>query len=43
MVRAWLAEFIGTFAFVFAGTGAIIFDSITGSIGRGGVALTFGP
>jgi aquaporin Z len=42
MVRAWLAEFIGTFAFVFAGTGAIIVDSITGSIGRGGVALTFG-
>ncbi len=42
MSKALLAEFIGTFALVFAGTGAIIVDSMTGRIGHVGVALTFG-
>ncbi len=38
-----LAEFIGTFALVFAGTGAIIVnDASNGSITHVGVALTFG-
>jgi aquaporin Z len=37
-----MAEFIGTFALVFAGTGAIIVDSLTGKIGHIGVAMTFG-
>lgn len=37
------AEFIGTFALVFAGTGAIIIDHASGGvIGHAGVALTFG-
>ncbi len=37
------AEFIGTFALVFAGTGAIIIDHASGgAIGHAGVALTFG-
>ena len=37
------AEFIGTFALVFAGTGAIIIDETTdGAITHVGVALTFG-
>jgi aquaporin Z len=37
-----MAEFIGTFILVFAGTGAIIIDSLTGALGHVGVALTFG-
>jgi len=38
-----LAEFLGTFAFVFAGTGAIVVNGATGGmIGHAGVALTFG-
>lgn len=38
-----LAEFLGTFALVFAGTGAIVINSATqGSITHAGVALTFG-
>jgi aquaporin Z len=36
------AEFIGTFILVFAGTGAIVIDSITGAISHVGIALTFG-
>lgn len=38
-----LAELVGTFALVFAGTGAIVIDAHThGGIGHVGVALTFG-
>jgi aquaporin Z len=37
------AEFIGTFALVFAGTGAIVIDQVTGgAVTHVGVALTFG-
>lgn len=37
-----IAEFIGTFALVFAGTGAIIVDKLTGVIGHIGISATFG-
>ncbi len=37
------AEFIGTFALVFAGTGAIVIDEASGgAVTHVGVALTFG-
>ena len=37
------AEFIGTFALVFAGTGAIVIDDVSGgAVTHVGVALTFG-
>ena len=37
------AEFIGTFALVFAGTGAIVIDQVSGgNVTHVGVALTFG-
>jgi len=43
LVRKSLAEAYGTFALVFAGTGAIIIDDVTGgTITHLGVALTFG-
>jgi len=38
-----VAEFLGTFTLVFAGTGAIVIDQVTGgTIGHAGIALTFG-
>ena len=40
--RAALAEAVGTFALVFAGTGAVIVEAQTGALGHVGVALTFG-
>lgn len=41
--RSYLAEAIGTFALVFAGTGAVIIDGVTGGVvTHVGVALTFG-
>jgi aquaporin Z len=41
--RPFLAEIIGTFALVFAGTGAIVIDRASGgAITHVGVALTFG-
>ncbi len=36
------AEFVGTFALVFCGTGAIVIDHATGAVSHVGVALTFG-
>ena len=36
------AEFIGTYILVFAGTGAIVVEKLTGAIGHIGIALTFG-
>jgi len=42
-MKSYLAELIGTFTLVFAGTGAIIINDISGgSITHVGVALTFG-
>jgi aquaporin NIP len=42
-MRKLFAEFLGTFALVFAGTGAIVIDQVSGgSISHAGVALTFG-
>jgi aquaporin NIP len=42
-MKKLLAEFIGTFALVFAGTGAIVInDASGGSVTHVGVALTFG-
>ncbi|OZC03563.1 MIP/aquaporin family protein [Rubricoccus marinus] len=40
--RASLAEGFGTFALVFAGTGAVVVDAQTGALGHTGVALSFG-
>jgi MIP family channel proteins len=37
-----VAEFVGTFALVFAGCGAIMVDAKTGELGHVGVAITFG-
>ncbi len=42
-MNRWLAEAFGTFVLVFAGTGAIIVDAVSGgAIGHAGVALVFG-
>lgn len=42
-MKKLLAEFIGTFALVFAGTGAIVINDVGGgSITHVGIALTFG-
>jgi MIP family channel proteins len=41
-VRALVAEFIGTFALVFAGCGAIMVDASTHQLGHLGVAAAFG-
>ena len=40
--RTLAAEFIGTFALVFAGCGAIMVDDKTGQLGHIGVAFSFG-
>lgn len=41
--KKYVAELIGAFALVFAGTGAVVIDDTTaGAIGHAGVALTFG-
>ena len=42
MLRACVAELIGTFALVFAGAGAVMVDAKTGALGHVGVAITFG-
>ena len=42
-MKRLFAEFLGTFALVFAGTGAIVIDQSTGgTIGHAGIALVFG-
>jgi aquaporin Z len=41
-VRKLAAEFLGTFALVFAGTGAVVIDDLRGGVTHVGVALTFG-
>lgn len=42
-MKKYIAEFIGTFALVFCGTGAIIINDVTnGSVGHVGIAMTFG-
>src|SRR5436305_6705406 len=42
-MKKWMAELIGTFALVFAGTGAIVINEVTGgTISHVGIALTFG-
>ncbi|HEX5111913.1 MAG TPA: aquaporin [Saprospiraceae bacterium] len=43
IIRQYLAEFVGTFALVFCGTGAIIINEVTqGAITHVGIAITFG-
>jgi MIP family channel proteins len=42
LMRALLAEMIGTFALVFAGAGAIMVDAKTHALGHVGVAIVFG-
>src|SRR3989442_8760753 len=42
-MKRYLAEFFGTFALVFAGTGAIVINHASnGAISHAGIALTFG-
>jgi MIP family channel proteins len=41
-MRRYAAEALGTFALVFAGTGAIIIDNLTHAVTHVGVAITFG-
>jgi aquaporin NIP len=42
-MKKWMAEFLGTFALVFAGTGAIVINNASnGVITHAGIALTFG-
>ena len=42
-MKRYTAEFFGTFALVFAGTGAIVINSVSGGvITHAGIALTFG-
>lgn len=41
--RVLAAEFVGTFGLVFAGTGAVVVDAISGgTVGHVGIGLTFG-
>ncbi len=43
VLRTYLAEAVGTFALVFAGTGAIVINDLSGGvISHVGIALTFG-
>ena len=42
LVRALVAEMVGTFALVFAGCGAIMVDAKTNELGHVGVAISFG-
>jgi aquaporin NIP len=42
MTKKLLAEFVGTYFLVFAGTGAIVINELTGSLTHIGIAVTFG-
>lgn len=42
MNRRYLAEAVGTFCLVFAGTGALIVDSVTQKLGLIGISIVFG-
>lgn len=42
LIRASIAEMIGTFALVFTGCGAIVVQAQSGALGHVGVCLTFG-
>jgi aquaporin NIP len=42
LVRAAVAEAVGTFALVFAGAGAIVVDARTHALGHVGIAIAFG-
>ncbi|HZZ28395.1 MAG TPA: aquaporin [Pirellulales bacterium] len=42
-LRRCIAEILGTFALVFAGTGAVVINNVTnGAVSNVGIALTFG-
>jgi aquaporin NIP len=41
-MKKYLAEAIGTFCLVFAGTGAIVINEVTGKVTHVGISLTFG-
>ena len=42
-MKKYIAEFIGTFALVFCGTGAVIINEVTnGAVTHIGIAVTFG-
>ena len=42
-MNRWLAEMIGTFALVFAGTGAVVVNAVGGgAVTHVGIGLTFG-
>jgi len=41
-MRKYIAEYHGTFAIVFFGTGAIVINQLTGAITHSGIALSFG-
>ena len=42
LTKKCFAEFIGTFALVFAGTGAVVVNAQTNALGQVGIALVFG-
>lgn len=41
-MKKLLGEFLGTFALVFAGTGAIVINNQSGAVTHAGIAITFG-